>query len=50
MPRVQQHRRRLPGSWFRTTSVQSHYRRSPALIPTVIAVILAIILLVVLIF
>jgi hypothetical protein len=49
MPRVQRHRRRLPGSWFRTTSVQSHYRRSPALIPTVIAVILAVALLLVLI-
>ncbi|GLZ37047.1 hypothetical protein [Actinokineospora sp. NBRC 105648] len=50
MPRVQQHRRRLPGNWFRTTSVQSHYRRSPALIPTIIAVALALILLLVIIF
>ncbi|WP_424186577.1 hypothetical protein ACOBQX_01785 [Actinokineospora sp. G85] len=39
MPHVQQHRRRLPGSWFRTTTVQSHYRRSPTLIPTAIAII-----------
>ncbi|MDQ3577222.1 MAG: hypothetical protein M3443_06405 [Actinomycetota bacterium] len=50
MPRVQQHRRRLAGSWFRKTTVQSHYRKSPALIPTVIAAILAIVLLLVLIF
>jgi hypothetical protein len=50
MSRVQAHRRRLPGSWFRKTTVQSHYRRSPALIPTVIAVVLGIILLAVLIF
>ncbi|WP_198943538.1 hypothetical protein [Actinokineospora bangkokensis] len=50
MPRVQQHRRRLPGSWFRTTSVRSHYRKSPALIPTIIAVVLALVLLAVLIF
>ena len=48
MPWVQRHRRRVPHSWFRTTSVQSHYRRSPATIPIVIAVILAIVLLIVL--
>ncbi|GAA3035285.1 hypothetical protein Aglo01_43700 [Actinokineospora globicatena] len=40
----------MPGSWFRTTSVQSHYRRSPALIPTIVAVALALILLAVLVF
>jgi hypothetical protein len=50
MPRVQTHRRRLPGSWFRKTTVQSHYRRSPALIPTIIAVVLGLILLAVLVF
>lgn len=48
MPWVQRHRRRVPYSWFRTTSVQSHYRRSPATIPTIIAVVLAIVLLIVL--
>ncbi|MEU4804992.1 hypothetical protein [Actinosynnema sp. NPDC023587] len=40
----------MPHSWFRTTSVQAHHRRSPATIPTVIAVVLAVALLVVLIF
>jgi hypothetical protein len=29
MPWVHRHRRRLPYSWFRTTTVRSHYRRSP---------------------
>ncbi|QQQ78893.1 hypothetical protein IOD16_10950 [Saccharothrix sp. 6-C] len=48
MPWVERHRRRLPHSWFRTTSVDRHYRRSPATIPTVIAVVLAIVLLIVL--
>ena len=47
MPWVSRHRRRTPYSWFRTTSVRSHYRRRPGgmLIPliVVIAVILLLI-------
>ncbi|ONI86813.1 hypothetical protein ALI22I_24795 [Saccharothrix sp. ALI-22-I] len=50
MPWVRRHRRHVPYSWFRTTTVQSHYRRSPATIPTIIAVALAVILLLVVIF
>ncbi|CCH32418.1 putative membrane protein [Saccharothrix espanaensis DSM 44229] len=50
MPWVSRHRRRVPHSWFRTTTVQAHHRRSPATIPTVIAVVLAVALLLVLIF
>ncbi|GGP76789.1 hypothetical protein [Saccharothrix coeruleofusca] len=50
MPWVERHRRRLPGAWFRTTTVERHYRKSPATAPTVIAVVLAVILLLVLIF
>jgi hypothetical protein len=29
MPWVHRHRRRVPGGWFRTTTVRSHYRRGP---------------------
>ncbi|WP_199442046.1 hypothetical protein [Umezawaea beigongshangensis] len=48
MPRVERHRRRLPGSWFRTTTVQSHYRKPAGMIPAIIAGVLALILLLVL--
>jgi hypothetical protein len=51
MPWVERHRRRVPGSWFRTTSVQAHHRRSPgtnAIIGLVIA--FAVILLLIAIF
>jgi hypothetical protein len=37
----------VPHGWFRTTTVQSHYRRSPATVPIIVAVILAIVLLIV---
>lgn len=47
MPWVQRHRRRVPYSWFRKTTVHSHYRRSPATFPTIVAIILAIVLLIV---
>lgn len=51
MPWVERHRRRVPGSWFRTTSVQAHRRRAPgtnAIIGLVIA--FAVILLLIAIF
>lgn len=31
MPWVERHRRRLPYSWFRSTTVRSHYRRPTGL-------------------
>lgn len=40
MPWVERHRRRLPGSWFRTTSVQAHRRRAPGT-NTIIAIVIA---------
>jgi hypothetical protein len=50
MPWVQRHRRRLPGSWFRSTVVRSHYRSSPGRVPilAVVAAIVVIVLLIVL--
>jgi hypothetical protein len=47
MPWVHRHRRRLPYSWFRTTTVSSHYRRSPDF-PIVVMVAVVIVLLFVL--
>jgi hypothetical protein len=41
MPWVHRHRRRLPYSWFRSTTVRSHYRRSPGS-TSVIAIVVAI--------
>jgi hypothetical protein len=51
MPWVRRHRRQLPHSWFRTTTVQGHYRRSPGSIPVIpIAIAIAVILLLIAIF
>jgi hypothetical protein len=50
MPWVERHRRRVPGSWFRTTSVQAHHRRSPgtnAIIGLVIAFVVILLLIVI---
>ncbi|MGW6932206.1 hypothetical protein ACWGE0_19275 [Lentzea sp. NPDC054927] len=40
MPWVRRHRRSAPYSWFRTTTVRSHYRRPSGgfLIPIVVAI------------
>ncbi|WP_197288787.1 hypothetical protein [Nocardia sp. NRRL S-836] len=40
MPWVQRHRRRTPYSWFRSTTVRSHYRRRPlnAWLPLVVVI------------
>ena len=38
MPWVHRHRRRLPYSFFRSTTVRSHYRRSPGF-PIVVLVV-----------
>ena len=40
MPWVRRHRRRTPYSWFRTTSVRSHYRRptTGVLVPVLVAI------------
>jgi len=40
MPWVRRHRRSAPYSWFRTTTVRSHYRRPATglLIPILIAI------------
>lgn len=40
MPWVHRHRRRLPYSWFGTTTVRSHYRRSPGSY-SVVAIVIA---------
>lgn len=51
MPWVRRHRRRVPYSFFRTTTVHSHYRRRPGSVPIVpIAIVAGVILLLVLIF
>lgn len=49
MPWVRRHRRRVPGGWVRTTTVRSHYRRSPGrywvpVVPIVILVLLILVL------
>jgi hypothetical protein len=46
MPWVRRHRRRLPYGWTRTTSVRSHYRRSPGGFPLVGVVVAVIVILV----
>lgn len=48
MPWVRRHRRRVPYGWVRSTTVRSHYRRSPghtslAAIIVVVVVILILI-------
>ena len=51
MPWVRRHRRSVPYSWFRSTTVQSHYRRSPSSIPIIpIAIALIVIVLLIAIF
>jgi hypothetical protein len=45
MPWVQRHRRRIPYSWFRTTTVRSHYRRPPGRVLAVWAVVGVVVLL-----
>ncbi|MET0134056.1 MAG: hypothetical protein ABW215_10740 [Kibdelosporangium sp.] len=48
---VRRHRRRVPGSWFRTTTVRSHHRTSPGTIPILsVAIAIAVILLLIAIF
>lgn len=46
MPWVSRHRRRTPYSWFRTTSVRSHYRRPSTgmLIPILVAIAVIVLL------
>ncbi|GLZ34281.1 hypothetical protein Lesp02_64680 [Lentzea sp. NBRC 105346] len=49
MPWVRRHRRLVPYGWFRTTSVRSHYRRSPyggSIIPIVVALAVIVLLIV----
>jgi hypothetical protein len=48
MPWVSRHRRRVPGSWFRTTTVRSHHRRRPGSVPliAIIGAVLIILLLI----
>ncbi|WP_309113198.1 hypothetical protein [Saccharothrix sp.] len=51
MPWVRRHHRRTPYSWFRGTTVRSHFRRSPGRVPVVpIAIAVAVILLLIAIF
>lgn len=51
MPWVRRHRRHVPYSWFRTTTVQSHYRRAAGRVPVVpIAIAIGVILLLIVIF
>ncbi|ACU36681.1 MULTISPECIES: hypothetical protein [Actinosynnema] len=53
MPWVRQHRRHVPGSWFRTTTVHPHHRRragSLPLIPVAIGAVVAILVLLLIIF
>ena len=51
MPWVRRHRRHTPYSWFRSTTVRSHFRRSPGSIPIVpIVIVVAVILLLIAIF
>ncbi|PPK65199.1 hypothetical protein V5P93_003636 [Actinokineospora auranticolor] len=47
---VRRHRRRVPGSWFRTTTVRSHHRSRSRLLPLagIVIAVLVILLLVVL--
>ena len=48
MPWVSRHRRRVPGSWFRTTTVRSHHRSRPGGVP-IIGIVIAVIVIIVLI-
>ncbi len=44
---VRRHHRRAPGSWFRTTTVRSHYRTPVGRVPLVAIVIGVLLLLVI---
>ncbi|GAB2805108.1 hypothetical protein GCM10027200_01000 [Lentzea nigeriaca] len=46
MPWVRRHRRNAPYSWFRTTTVRSHYRRPPGgvWIPVLVAIAVIVLL------
>lgn len=47
MPWVRRHRRRVPYGLFRTTTVRSHYRRSPGLpVVGIVVAVLVILLLI----
>lgn len=48
MPWVRRHRRRVPGGWVRSTTVRSHYRRSPGSysVAAVVVVVIVILLLI----
>ncbi|MFI9811943.1 hypothetical protein [Saccharothrix variisporea] len=51
MPWVRRHRRATPYSWFRGTTVRSHYRRPPGSVPWLpIVVAVAVILLIIALF
>lgn len=45
MPWVRRHRRRVPYGWVRSTTVRSHYRRSPGRVPIVGIVIAVVVIL-----
>ena len=47
MPWVESHRRRVPGSFFRRTTVRRHYRL-PAGLPIIPIVVVAVVLIVIL--
>lgn len=47
MPWVRRHRRRVPYGWVRSTTVRSHYRRSPgssSLLAVVVVVVVILVL------
>lgn len=44
MPWVSRHRRRVPGSWFRTTTVRSHHRSRPGNAPIIAIAIAALVI------
>ena len=46
MPWVSRHRRRVPHSLFRTTTVRSHHRRRPGGVPLVGVVVAVLVILV----
>ena len=50
MPWVSRHRRHSPYSWFRTTTVRSHYRRPAGGVWIPVLVVIAVILLLIALF
>lgn len=50
MPWVARHRRRTPYSWFRSTTVRSHYRRRPMNVWVPVLVAIAVIVLLIAVF